>query len=215
MARRLPRHIYHLAEAANWPSIQKHGLLPAQALIDRSGIKGRERARLLGEQRKQQIVLAGGYEIRDQRPMPAEALSACLIGLTPAGWYRLVNSRVYFWLDHARLNRQRAACRGRRQVVLVIDAEALVARYGSRAALTPINTGHARRRPAARGAATFVPYEAWLATGWTSEAAALGREARPPSHRPAELAITGSIPDVARYLVRVVELTADMPFIPA
>lgn len=214
MARRLPRYIYHLAEAANWPSIEKHGLLPAQGLIDRSGIKGRARARLLGNQRKQHLVLAGGYEIRDQRPMPWEALSACLIGMTPAAWYRLINTHVYFWLDHARLNRQRAACGGRRQVVLVIDAEALVARYGRRAALTPINTGHARRRPAARGAATFVPYEAWLATGWTSEAAALGREPRPSSHRPAELAIAGSIPDVARYLVRVVELTAEMSFIP-
>ena len=109
MAGSLPRHIYHLAEAANWPSIQMLGLLPAKTLIDRSGIAGRERARLLGEQRRQHVVLAGGYEIRDQRPMPAGAICACLIGTTPAAWYRLINSHVFFWLDPERMNRQRAA----------------------------------------------------------------------------------------------------------
>lgn len=215
MAGSLPRHIYHLAEAANWPSIQKLGLLPAEALIDRLGIAGRERARLLGEQRRRHVVLSGGCEIRDQRPMPAGALSTCLIGMTPAAWYRLINSYVFFWLDPGRMNRQRAACGARPQVVLVIDAAALVGQYGNCAALTPINTGHARRRPAARGAATFVPYRAWLASGWTSEAAALGTKLRPSSHPPAELAIAGSIPDITRYLVHTVELAADMPFIPA
>lgn len=211
-AGKLPRRLYHLAEAANWPSIRKDGLLPARALVQRSGGKGRERARLLGEQRTRHVVLAGGYELRDQRPMPAEALSACLVGMTPADWYRLINSHVYFWLDRARLDRQRAACGARPQVVLVIDTAALMERYGTRAMLTPINSGYARRRPAVRGAATFVPYRAWLAGGWKSEAAALGTKIRPPSHPPAELAIAGRIPDIARYLVRVVELKAGMPF---
>ncbi|SLM48925.1 conserved protein of unknown function [Nitrospira japonica] len=215
MARRLPRHVYHLAEAANWPSIQRYGLLPAQVLVDRSGIKGRERAHLLGEQRKRHVVLAGGYELRDQRPMPPEALARCLVGMTPADWYRLINAHVYFWPDHARLNRQRTACGVRPQVVLVVDAESLVARYGSRTVLTPINSGHARRRPAVRGAATFVPYEAWLADGWASEAAALQQKTRSSSHRPAELAVEGPILDMTRYLVRVVELAGDRPFVPA
>lgn len=212
--RRLPRHVYHLAEAANWLSIQRLGLLPAETLVDRSGIRGRMRECLLAEQRKRHLVLSEGCEIRDQRPMPAEALSACLIGMTAADWYRLINAHVYFWLDPARLNRQRAACGGRPQLVLVADAAALVEQYKSRAALTPINTGNARRRPAARGIATFVPYETWLASGWASEAAALKRRVRSSSHRPVELAIAGPIPDIARYLVRVVKLTANKSFIP-
>jgi uncharacterized protein DUF7002 len=89
--------------------------------------------------------------------------------MTPAEWYGLINARVFFWLDPDRLNRQRAACEPRPQVVLTVATAALVARYSKQLEITPINTGNARRQPARRGAATFVPYSAWIKSGWASE----------------------------------------------
>lgn len=97
-------------------------------------------------------MLPDGVEIRDQRPMPAAALSACLVGLDPADWHVLINARVFFCLDPARLNRHRAAYALRSQVVLTLDAAVLVADYGDLATVSPINSGNARRRPARRGA---------------------------------------------------------------
>jgi hypothetical protein len=211
---KLPRCVYHLAEAANWPSIQRHGLFSATALLDRAGVIGAERERLERRQRLEHVELPDGVQLRDQRPMPAKALEGRLVGMSPDQWYALVNAQVFFWLDADRLNRQRAACEPRPQVVLVVDAEALVTEHGSRVALTPINTGNARRRPARRGAATFVPYAQWLASAWETEAAALATPVRPRSHPPAELTIAQSVPDLARFLIRFEELPPGAVFMP-
>jgi len=207
-------HAYHMAEATNWPAIQRDGLCSASALMDRALIVGPERDELERRQRCTSVTLNSGARLRDQRPMPPEALSRCLVGMVPAEWYATVNARVFFWLDPARLNRQRAACNDRPQVVLTVDASALVAAYGDRVRVTPINTGNARRQPARRGVATFVPYATWATTGWASEAAALGGRERPRSHAPAELTVLGSIPDVMRFVVAVQELPPGRAFVP-
>lgn len=207
-------HAYHMAEAANWPAIQRDGLCSASALMDRAGLVGSERDALERDQRRTQVTLTSGARLRDQRPMPPAALARCLVGMVPAEWYATVNARVFFWLDPERLNRQRAACHDRPQVVLTVDSSALVAAYGDRVHLTPINTGNARRRPARRGVATFVPYASWVAGGWASEAAALGVRERPRSHAPAELTVLGSIPDIMRFVVAVRELTPAQLFRP-
>lgn len=208
----LPQHIYHLAEAANWPAIRRDGLFSASSLLDRAGLVGSERDRLERQQRLNHAELPNGVQLRDQRPMPSQALADCLVGMTPAEWYALVNAHVFFWLDLGRLNRQRAACGPRPQVVLIVDAAKLVAAHAARIALTPINTGNARRRPARRGAASFVPHARWLESGWASEAAALGTPSRPRSHPPAELTVMGSVPDVAGFVVRVRKLAPGEAF---
>ncbi|MEV6863376.1 hypothetical protein AB0M44_20525 [Streptosporangium subroseum] len=100
----------------------------------------------------------------------------------------------------------------RPQVVLTLDVAGLVAGYGDRAAVSPINSGNARRRPACRGAATFVSYAEWVRSGWASEAAALGIRERRRSHPPAELTVTGAIPDAMRYVTAVSRLAADERF---
>lgn len=210
----LPDRIYHLAEAANWPSIRRDGLLCASRLLDRAGLPGAARERLERRQRTAHMELPDGAQIRDQRPMPPAALEACLVGLTPADWYALVNGRVFFWLDPDRLDRQRAACGPRPQVVLAVDTAGLLAAHGARVALTPINTGNARRKPARRGHASFVPYDAWLATGWQSEAAALGTPLRPRAHRPVELTVADAVPDILRFLRDVTALPPGRPFTP-
>lgn len=210
----LPDRVYHLAEAANWLSIQRHGLLSASNLLDLAGVLGADREQLERGQRLEHTKLPNGVQIRDQRPMPPAGLVGCLVGLTPGEWYGLINARVFFWLDPVRLNRQRAVCEPRPQVVLTVHTAGLIASYNRQLEVTPINTGNARRRPARRGAATFVPYTAWIKSGWASEAAALGMRERSQSRPPAELTVVGSIPDVMRFVVGVSELAAGHSFVP-
>lgn len=211
----LPDRVYHLAEASNWRSIQHLGLLSASNLFDLAGVLGADRKQLEWRQRLEHFQLPNGVQIRDQRPMPPAGLEACLVGMTPAEWCGLINARVFFWLDPDRLNRQRAACEPRPQLVLTVDTAALVASYSGQLEVTPINTGNARRRPARRGAATFVPYATWMRSGWASEAAALGTPERSRSQHPAELTVVGSVPDVMRFVVNVSELAAGQSFVPS
>lgn len=198
--------VYHLAEAENWPSIQRDGLFSTCALLERAGMSGSSRAVIEREHRPKRTILSNGLVIRDQKPMPPIALQRCLVGLTTAQWYHLLNSKVFFWLDIERLNRQRRACGEFPQVVLKIATDRLLNRYAAKAALTPINTGNARRKPALRGAATFVPYSEWTDTAWLSEAQALGTRPRPPRHPPVELTIADSVPDMMDFVVSVKNL---------
>jgi hypothetical protein len=211
---RLPAVVYHLAEAANFDSIRRDGLLSASALVRAAGLAGDDLDRLESTCRLAHTRLPGGAEIRDQRPMPAAALVRCLVGVSPAEWYRAINERVFFWVDPARLNRQRAACKHRPQVVMVVSVERLLARHADRVALSPINSGNARRQPAVRGLATFVPYAQWARSGWASEAAALGTRPRPRTHPAAELTVLGAVPDVMEMVARTVRLRACEPFVP-
>jgi hypothetical protein len=209
----LPAVVYHLAESANWKSIQRFGLLSASELLKRERLPAKERERLEGTCRPNHTRLPGGAEIRDQRPMPATALARCLVGMSPAEWYRLVNARVFFWVDPARLNRQRMACARRPQVVLAVDVELLLAAHAERIALSPINSGNARRRPAVRGRSTFVSYASWIESRWACEAAGLGTKRRSRSHRPAELTVVGAVPGVMAMLAGVAHLGPGETFV--
>ena len=195
--------VYHLAEADNWPSIQRHGLFSTRALLERTGIHGSIRAALEREHRPKRTILPNGLVIRDQKPMPPAALERCLVGLIPTQWYELLNSNVFFWFDIERLNRQRRACGSFPQVVLKIATHRLLDHYAVQTALTPINSGNARRKPALRGAATFVPYRVWAETAWLSESQALGTRSRSRRHPPVELAVTDSVADVMHFVVDV------------
>lgn len=210
---KLPERIYHLAEASNWPSIQRNGLLSASRLLTAAGLTGGSRDRLERAQRLAHTDLPNRVQIRDQRPMPSVALESCLSGLSPADWYTMINARVFFWLDSNRLNRQRAACEPRPQVVITIDTGSLVEAYVQRVAVTPINTGNARRKPARRGAATFVPLAEWIRSGWESEATALDVPLRNKSHMPVELTVADAVPDIMRFVVGVFVLQPGESFV--
>jgi hypothetical protein len=212
---RLPSIVYHLTEEANLKSIEEKGLLSATRLMGVAGLAKADRRRLEREQRRAHTELPSGTQIRDQRPMPPRALEGCLVGLTPADWYALVNARVFFWLDPDRLNRQRAACEPRAQVVLAVDTTRLIAVYSEQLEVTPINTGNARRKPAVRGAATFVPYATWLKSGWASEAKALGTPLRRRSHQPVEITVRDAVPDIMRLVIGKFRLPHHGKFMPA
>jgi len=48
---KLPDRVYHLAEASNWLSIQRYGLLSANNLFDLAGLRGSDRKQLEWQQR--------------------------------------------------------------------------------------------------------------------------------------------------------------------
>lgn len=212
---RLPaRYVYHLADAENWPSIQRRGLLSAARLLELSGLPHSERTRIEHSQRPVSLTLPGGAVLRDQAPMPPSALTRCLVDMSPAEWYALINSKVFFWFDIERLNRQRRAGGiSPRAVIMTIDLERLLAVHGSRAYLSAINTGNARRRPAVRGRESFVPYALWCQSRWASEAAALGTRPRPASHRPVELTLGDGLPEAMEFVVSLRHLNRNEPFV--
>ena len=207
----IPDQVYHLVEASNWPSVQRHGLLSAYELMRLAGLPQAVQKRVSTTQRLQHTMLSDQLAIRDQAPMPADALQKCLVGMSPAQWYALLNRLVFFWCDRDRLNRQLGACNGRAQIVLTVDTKQLLARHARHVALTPFNTGNARRKPAIRGQATFVPYSTWVESAWRSEAEMLGIRERPSRHAPVELTVADAVRDVAQFIVDVEHVGADHP----
>lgn len=214
MILKLPAHVFHLAEDINVASIQRHGLLSTSGLLDLAGVGRHDRARLERQCRLTHTELPSGVQIRDQKPLLPQSLARCLVGMDPAEWYGVINSKVFFWLDPDRVNRQRRACEPRPQVVLVVDTGRLLARYAEMVALSPINSGNTRRKPALRGQSTFVPYTVWSESGWGSEAVGLGMGTRARSHRPVELTVGGAVPDIMNYVVGVHHLRAGELFSP-
>ncbi len=198
---KLPTQMFHLAEEENWPSIKRYGLLSAEKLMLRSNT-----SHLLNSYRMERTVLSDGTIIRDQKPIPPKALERCLIGMHPAEWYRLLNSKIFFWFDPDRVNRQKKACGANRQKVMIIGTEHLLSKYAEAASVTPFNTGNARRKPAPRSRDTFVPYTAWLKSAWKTEAEGLGKHSRPRSHKPVELTLNDSVPDIMDFVIDVKSL---------
>jgi hypothetical protein len=200
---KIPNQVYHVVEASNWASVQRRGLLSTLELLNLAGLSAEARKQISRTQRLRFTILSDDVAIRDQVPMPAKALRRCLVGMTPADWYALLNRKVFFWCSRDRLDRQLCACGDRPQVILTLETQRLVARHAQFVALTPFNTGNARRKPAIRGQATFVPLATWLKSAWRSEAKSLGVSERPSSHAPVELTVEGTVRDVAEFVTEI------------
>lgn len=196
----LPAEAFHFVDRANWAAVQAQGLCSTDELL-RRGAFGAEVDAAVRAHRPQGVTLPDGCYIRDQRPMPPQALARCLDpGLAPSDWYALLNSCVFFWLGPDRVERHRAALGNRPQVLLTFDARALAASYEAAAHVTPFNTGSAMRKAAARGLRTLVPLAQWQTGGWTSEALP-PQPVRAASHRPAELVfLRAAMPDAMRFV---------------
>ncbi|WFE26630.1 hypothetical protein O7623_25560 [Solwaraspora sp. WMMD791] len=144
----IARHpqVFHTMSAAAWSSVQRHGLLSTQRLIELFGLDADERDRLLNAPRRQSTVLrAPGLPpavIRDQKPMKflAEKIDP---GSSLAEYLAAINSRVFFWATPQRLDRLRQAkeYRAEKQIVLHVDTRALVERHGPRIELCRLNSG--------------------------------------------------------------------------
>jgi len=194
--------LYHMAERESWESIREHGLLSTTALLDRYGLEGAERRGIESHRRPVGVALdqpgLGRAVIRDQFPMDDSGLTRCLEGgLTPEDWYRLLNSKVFFWLTRERLLRllNAGTYRDEEHDVLELDARALVESYRDAIWFSPINSGCTKPFPHPRSAATIqriaeYPYERWKAK-------------RKRGERVVELAVDYAVPTAANFVKRV------------
>lgn len=197
--------LYHMSERGSWPSIRAHGLLSTSALLDLFGVAGDERDAIEARQRPQPVTLTdsrlGTAVVRDQKPMDDPGLRRCLQdGLSPEAWYRILNQRVFFWLTLDRLHRLLAAkpYRDLAHDVLEVDASALVQAYAARITLSPINSGATKPFGASRGRSTFLPISDYPYSLW--------RRKRKRGERVVELAVEGGVPDIARFVRKVMTM---------
>ena len=183
--------LFHMAELGSWPSIQKHGLLSANALLDLFEVVGPERVGLESEWRPNSCQIRhpdhGTALLRDQKPMPPDELSKCLDGISTQEWYRLINGKTFFWAERRRLNNllNAIAYRNRPHCVITIDTQALLDRHESRTSLSAINSGFTYHG-GTRGRDTFKSIAEF-----------------PGSNTVWELAVEYSVPDLADCVIRV------------
>ena len=186
--------LYHMADARNWASIQRYGLLSTSALLDQYGVSGTQRDALESARRPVTVPLVSEGEtvyVRDQHPLDPAALGACLVDLSPEAWYRLLNARVFFWPTRDRLTRMLKAYGRSEQAIFEVDTQGLLEHYAPKTELSHINSGYAGKRypPARRGSQTFVPLPDYV------------HSAR---NQVAEVTILYAVPDIFSVTTRVV-----------
>jgi hypothetical protein len=117
--------------------------------------------------------------------------------MTVDEWLALLNRKVFFWPTEARVEQLLAAkaYRSSAHLVLLIQTESLVARYGSNITLAPINTGAVLYDPPARGRDTLLPISAYPYDDW--------RRRRGSRTAIAEVAVDYAVPDVRDHVTCV------------
>jgi hypothetical protein len=203
-AERYPR-VWHMAEVENWALIQTQGLLSTSALLDLFEVTGTERQEIESAYRAESVEIEhptlGKATIRDQAPMHSDAIVARFLdNLTPAQWYRMLNSRVFFWLTEERLERLLGAglYRARSHMVLELDTAAVLERHIEQVTLSPINSGAIfAGGTTRRGRETFSRFDDYP---WSR------REKQ--KELVVELAVDRSVPDLSGLLINATERRA-------
>jgi|SRR5580704_15638075 len=200
--KKYPR-MFHMAEVGSWPSIEKHALLSTSALLDVFEWPREERNAIEAHRRPSKVTLThpvhGEAVIRDQKPLNEKRLASCLSGgITVEEWLRLLNGRVFFWVEEARLDTLRGAeaYRAERQLVLTIDTRSLVEAHGARILLTHMNTGATRPFAHPRGRDTFCTI------------ASYPFDVR---RRVVELTVDREVRDIVSHVLKVEEMGGDEP----
>lgn len=192
--------LYHMASFGAWPSIRKHGLLSTLKLVDLFEVPEPRRTDLLTTQRTGPVPIShstyGTAILRDQKPLSEKNLKRCLVGCENATWYRLLNERVFFWLDQARLLKLMSATeyREKQHTILHVNTARLVSRYGDRIELAHMNTGNTLPIPHPRGPETFRNMTLYD----------YGQRRRLPDYSAVvELTVLGGVQDIKRDVMRV------------
>lgn len=195
--------LYHMAEGGSWESIQRHGLLSTEALVDLFEIPSADRDAILTHQRTKCITIRhpqyGEAVIRDQKPLNRAKLESCLQDCSFEEWLQMLNSRVFFWLTKERLQTLMCAreyC-GRPHVVLVLDTRRVAEDHADKLTLAPMNTGSTQPFAHPRGLSTFrrmadYPFEKRLPRG--------------PYYRAVELAVPAGVGNITDYVTEVAEM---------
>jgi hypothetical protein len=159
---RLYPRLYHMAAPDAWPQIARHGLLSTEALLDRFEVAAPQRTEVLTRRRAVSVTIShpeyGTAVIRDNIPLSESKLAAALTDMTVEQWLRLLNSKVFFWLQRERVNRLLGACayRDSSHLVITVDTQLLLDHVGDGSVtLSRINTGNTAYLAAPRGSDTF------------------------------------------------------------
>lgn len=200
--------LYHMAELGSWPSIQRRGLLSTSALLDVYHVTGTARHSIEEERRSDSVVLKRAKlppaVVRDQLPMTDEGLLRCLPKhITPSDWYKLLNQKTFFWLTKKRLIRllNAGTYRDKAHDVLEVSTQGLLDNYFNKIWFCPINSGCTKPMPRARDEKTFLRIPDYPYSDWRSK--------RPRGERVVEFAVDHGIPDIRKYVTRVVEMKSD------
>jgi hypothetical protein len=197
--------IYHMAEQGSWPSIYERGLLSTTALLDLYCVRGSARQAIESQRRPRSVSLEHAElpraVIRDQFPMSDSGLLRCLPRhISPMDWYKLLNCRVFFWLNRSRLLRLLNAGTYREEAhdVLEISTQELLDNYFEKIWFCAMNSGCTKPMPHPRDETTFrrisdYPYSFW-------------RTKRPRKERVVEFVVDYGVPDIRKYVRRVVEM---------
>ena len=118
-------------------------------------------------------------------------------------YYRLLNSKVFFWLTEDRLHRLLSAKAYRTQpnLVLTVDTKALVDRYQDEITLSPINSGSTIYKPLERGEFTFKPIRDYDFELW--------RRKRSRTKAVTELAVECGVPEIMKVLMTAEKYNTD------
>lgn len=195
--------LYHMAAEGSWPSIRRRGLLSTTSLLDLFEMGGDDRAAIEDRHRPESVAIVhadhGRAIVRDQKPLNVKILTRVLEDeLTPRDWFRVLNSKVFFWLRRKRLETMMnaRAYRDIPKVVLEVSTQELLAHHASHTFLAPMNTGATHPAGHRRGLTTFqrLPDYPFY-------------ERKRRGLEPAvELAVAGGVPDLADFVVRVREV---------
>ncbi|MGF6757407.1 DUF7002 family protein [Paraburkholderia sp. GAS42] len=192
--------LYHITRPNALSSIRKHGLLPASDLLTLFDVPSAQRELLETQRRPVSVAIQhpayGEATLTDNAPLSEVALSKCLDDdLEPWDWIRLLNQRVFFWVDEKSLNSHLIANikHGEQRVVLAFDTLSLVSACHKKVELAAINTGSTIRRPARRGLSTFAPAHLYSYREW--------QQLRGGRDRIKELTVKGTVRDVDAHMI--------------
>jgi len=199
LAAKYPR-LYHMAHVDSWASVKRHGLLSTSRLLDLFEVNREARVAIERRRRAGSIAIThpvyGAAVIRDQKVLSEAKLRSCLEDCTLETWFRLLNERVFFWLNLQRLTTFMSAreYRGRLHTVLTIETEPLVRKYLTKIRLSSMNSGNTSPFAHPRGLKTFkrmgsYPFAQRLPRG--------------DYYCVVELAVSGGVPDIGNYILRV------------
>lgn len=200
--------LYHMAERGSWESIRGKGLMSTSALLDYYRVKGRRRKKIERCHRPESVTIGAPGKplavIRDQGPMSDTSLRKALPEhLEPSDWYRLLNSKVFFWLTEKRLHKltKARAYRNRTHDVLEVDTRSLIDSHRERIWLCPINSGCTIPFHHKRDETIFSRIEGYQYSYWCQR--------RQKGNRVVELAVDHAVPDIARHTRRVVVMQGE------
>jgi hypothetical protein len=196
--------LFHMAADGSWPSIRERGLLPTVTLVELCDVTPELSHQLLRERRPAIVELhdpdGNTFSIRDQKPLMLHNLD----GTDLAGWLKLLNAQVFFWVSEQRLRRllTARACRRLPHYILTIDTAQLVDRHVVDIRLSALNSG-ATIFPNApqRGPHTFQSISDFGAVP--------GDNASSRRLAVVEATVVGGVPDIADFTVAVHRVQQD------